>query len=280
MARDARLVDRLGGARVLVVSPHLDDAVLSAGGTIGRLVRGGAQVDVVTLFAGTPRGGLSETARHIHSLCGYAPNGSPAGQRRAEDVAALAILGARARHAGFLDAIYRTGPDGDWLCRPGRDMFVPEPTAEPELSAALLGHLEQVAAEQRPKLVLTCAAVGGHLDHRLARDAAVRVGRTLGVTTLLWEDLPYAVGRRTGPAPGRPVPWSVDRASWLDKCMAIAQYRSQLGMLWPDGGWQRELQAHALSWDGEHRVELFWARPIGIRPPRFARAARNQEQLA
>src|SRR2546430_16941660 len=40
--------------RVVVVSPHLDDAVLSLGGAISRASRAGAHVTVLTVLAGGP----------------------------------------------------------------------------------------------------------------------------------------------------------------------------------------------------------------------------------
>ena len=39
--------------RVVAVSPHLDDAVFSAGGTLARLAAAGHEVTVVTVFTGS-----------------------------------------------------------------------------------------------------------------------------------------------------------------------------------------------------------------------------------
>ena len=46
-AADPRLLGRL-----VVVSPHLDDAVLSLGATLAHAVESGATVEVLTVFAG------------------------------------------------------------------------------------------------------------------------------------------------------------------------------------------------------------------------------------
>lgn len=279
-----RLIGSPRGVRVLAVSPHLDDAVLSAGGLLSQLIRGGAEVDVVTLFAGIPHGELSGTARHIHDLCGYDPDGSPVVQRRAEDVAALTRLMARVWHADFCDAIYRRTSDGSWLCRPGRDMFHPGLAAEPGLTAGLVAYLGGLATAVRPEVVLTCAAIGDHVDHRLARDAGIRLGQDLGGLTLAWEDLPYAVGRPPAPAPGkhRPIPWPVDDASWAAKLAAVGQYRSQLRLLWPDGGWQADLEAHARARDERQPVELVWVLPVtttgpGVHPERPTDSRRSHD---
>ncbi len=56
--------------RVLAISPHLDDAALSAGATLADFAARGANVDVVTLFAGTPHEPLSAVNRAFHAKCG------------------------------------------------------------------------------------------------------------------------------------------------------------------------------------------------------------------
>ena len=48
----------LAARRLVVISPHLDDAVMSVGGTIARAVRAGVKVEVLTVFGYVP---LSET---------------------------------------------------------------------------------------------------------------------------------------------------------------------------------------------------------------------------
>ncbi|MDQ3122753.1 MAG: PIG-L family deacetylase [Actinomycetota bacterium] len=80
------------GERVVVVSPHSDDAVFSLGAAIASWVRQGASVELLTVFAldlvsDAPAGGWDARA-------GFATEGEAAVGRRAEDAAACAILGA------------------------------------------------------------------------------------------------------------------------------------------------------------------------------------------
>ncbi|MGH3869204.1 MAG: PIG-L deacetylase family protein [Pseudonocardiaceae bacterium] len=109
--------------RVLAISPHLDDAALSAGATLTDFVARGADVNVFTLFAGAPPEPLSEVARAFHVKCGLSQDASAGALRIDEDRAAMDQLGVRAHHCGFLDAIYRRAPDGHWLCEHDRAMF-------------------------------------------------------------------------------------------------------------------------------------------------------------
>ncbi|MDA8391968.1 MAG: PIG-L family deacetylase [Actinomycetota bacterium] len=106
------MVAHLLGARgpVLAVSPHLDDAVLSAGATLAALVAAGRPVTVLTVFAGDPGPALSPVAERHHARCGLGVDAVE--RRRAEDRAALTRLGADPRHGALADAVYRRRADG------------------------------------------------------------------------------------------------------------------------------------------------------------------------
>ena len=79
------------GKRVVVVSPHSDDGVLSLGAAMASWARQGADVQLLTVFAldpdsNAPAGGWDARA-------GFGTEGEAAVGRRAEDAAACAILG-------------------------------------------------------------------------------------------------------------------------------------------------------------------------------------------
>jgi LmbE family N-acetylglucosaminyl deacetylase len=234
--------------------------MFSAGASLSQLVRTGAHLVVLTLFAGSPAAPFSETAEEIHESCGY-PNELMATVRRSEDLAAIERIGADAQHAGFLDAIYRRAPDGNWLCRPGHDMFNPVPPAEPALWASVIAYLDATCDRLRPGLVLTCAAIGGHIDHLITRQCCEQIARTRNLELLIWEDLPYATGNPE-PGGGGPHPAVYSTASafdWAAKWHAVAAYQSQLRMLWPDGDdWQADLSVHARRQGRQRPAELSW----------------------
>ena len=79
--------------RIVVLSPHLDDAVLSLGASIAALTRRGAHVDVVTVLAGDPM--LSAPAGAYDRSCGFTSADEAAGIRRSEDAVACCTIGAR-----------------------------------------------------------------------------------------------------------------------------------------------------------------------------------------
>jgi LmbE family N-acetylglucosaminyl deacetylase len=201
--------------RVLAVSPHLDDAAFSVGGTLAALAAIGHQITVVTCFTASvpdPEG---------FALACQLDKGLPAdvdylALRRAEDAAAMAVLGARAVHLGLPEAPHRgytsaaelfTGVhDGDDAWR--------------SLTAAL----ERYDAD----LWLAPQALGGHVDHLQVLGAVARLNRPV----LWWRDSPYTL-RDPAAVPGAALPGGLAEVRLpqdLDRrAEACACYPSQLG---------------------------------------------------
>ncbi|MGH3769919.1 MAG: PIG-L deacetylase family protein [Pseudonocardiaceae bacterium] len=239
--------------RVLAVSPHLDDAALSAGATLADFAVHGADVEVCTVFAGTPGEPVSSVARAFHARCGLPANASAVTRRIEEDRAAMDQLGARAHYCGFLDFIYRRAPDGRPLCGHDQAMFDDLPLELDGLLGEVSREVGRVVAALAPDLVLTCAAVGDHVDHRLTRAAVLDAVTTVPI--LLWEDLPYAIGRPSLAPP--PLAPTTSCEAWERKWRAVACYPTQIHMLWPTGtDWAAELRTHAQARGDGHPVEL------------------------
>jgi LmbE family N-acetylglucosaminyl deacetylase len=96
---------------VVVVSPHIDDAVLSLGAAISNAARDGARVTILTVLAGDP--GSTEPAGEWDRECGFPTAGEAATVRRAEDAAACAQLGATAVWLPYSDHQYERGASDD-----------------------------------------------------------------------------------------------------------------------------------------------------------------------
>ncbi len=95
----------------LVVSPHLDDAVLSLGASIARTTRAGRHVTVLTVFAGNTESALA--AGGWDGRGGFATEGEASRARRLEDQEACRGLGAEPLWLSFSEADYRDGLDGE-----------------------------------------------------------------------------------------------------------------------------------------------------------------------
>jgi LmbE family N-acetylglucosaminyl deacetylase len=85
--------------RLVVISPHLDDAVLSLGATLAHAVETGASVEVLTVFACAP--GSDASTDDWDRKSGFATEGEAAQQRRIEDRTACSILGVTPRWFDF-----------------------------------------------------------------------------------------------------------------------------------------------------------------------------------
>lgn len=234
---------------VLVVSPHLDDAVLSCGGLLHRARAQGVCARVVTVFAGEPRpDDVGPLANWFHELCGHGMN--TVAVRRAEDRAAGDRLGFEAVHLDFLDCAYR---------RAGRHHLYPSeasvfgPVVADDL--ALIEELAERIGSMDAGLVLAPLAIGGHVDHVIAREAAARA---FGGELLLFEDVPYAF------EPELLAAATAGRARWsvpIDgdaKRAAVECYTSQLEMLWrgPASLWDELDDLGVVG--GRSPTERFW----------------------
>lgn len=244
---------------VLAVSPHLDDAALSIGATLAELNASAFDVHVLTLFTAVPPGPMSLAARMFHRNCGLPCDSSTEPVRRCEDEEAMCELGATPHHAGLPDAVYRRRPDGEWLCQHERGMFDEALPAEPRVLLEVEDAVQSLAQQLRPSLVLTCAAAGGHVDHRITKSSVLGVAGALDLRVLLWEDLPYAVGEVVATS-GRSALTRFPRPqAWDAKWRAVARYSSQTRMLWPpELDWRAVLERHARHRGDDHRAELLW----------------------
>ncbi|MFD0164909.1 PIG-L deacetylase family protein [Streptomyces decoyicus] len=243
--------------RLLVISPHLSDAVLSFGAGLAQAAQDGVQATVFTVFAGTASPPYSPAAQRLRGIWGISLDQDASPYRRKEDIAALGHLGVDHRHGRFLDAIYRKSPDGQWLADnvPGRQKVAinrQSSQGDSDLFSAVKADIESVVDECTPTLIVTCAAANGHIDNEIARDAALFVAHEQGIPVRLWEDLPHAVfgldavelpgGFHLGP----PDFSSVTTETWARKVEALKCYSSQMLMLnGPDKDLFAQLEKHA-----------------------------------
>jgi LmbE family N-acetylglucosaminyl deacetylase len=204
---------------MIVISPHLDDAVFGC----GALLAGHPGSIVVTLFAGVPRGAEARTTEWDRR-CGFADARQAIAARRAEDERALALLGARPYWLDFGDSQYGCTPPVE------------------ALSAALREALAPLASDA------TVLPLGlFHSDHLLAHAASLRALRELpprpvavyedalyrGLRGLLQQRLAELARAGLTLTPAR-LP-RADAACEAAKARAVARYASQLRAFGPGG---------------------------------------------
>jgi len=195
--------------KVAILSPHLDDAVYSLGAAISASARAGAQISLVTVFAGDPES--SRPASPWDRPLGFRTAAEAAGARRDEDRRACALVGASPVWLPFDDE-HGTPPEGN----------------------ELRSSIEQAIGE--PDLLLVPGYPLGHPDHmRLAQTV---LERRPAARLALYAEQPYAAVEGAPPSlpvelsalvPGEPE-WralEAGAAARLRKARAWRAYRSQ-----------------------------------------------------
>jgi LmbE family N-acetylglucosaminyl deacetylase len=169
--------------RWIYLSPHLDDAVFSAGGLIHEQTQSGIPVEIWTFMCGDPQ--LSEYSpitQALHHMWGFSSAEETVRKRRAEDILAASMVGAKAVHFDFLDCIYRRDKKGDWLYS---EIAIPPKEADADYPAQIAS---AISARLLPDDKLVCQlGLGSHVDHVLVRAAAELLGRPLRYDI----DVPY-----------------------------------------------------------------------------------------
>ena len=161
---------------VVVVSPHLDDAILSASSVLGR--RPGSVV--VSAFSNGPPAVDPLPEWDVSSLT-FAAGDDVIAARRREDEAAAAVLGATTVHLDHWDGHYRIatyGYDG--------------PTEPADLACAVAKDLIELAGRTDARTWVVPLGVF-HADHRITAWAARLVAESLPeIEWLVYYDLPYS----------------------------------------------------------------------------------------
>jgi len=250
--------------RHIYLSPHLDDAALSCGGTIHAQCRRGLEVRVITLFAGSPpESSPTEYAEELRTRWGGASD--PVAERRREDQLAMAHLGASVEHWAWCDCVYRIDPATATSLYP-TEVSIFE--AVHPLEASLHIELARMLADRVPPsgaLLYAPLGVGHHVDHQIVHRAS-RLLSEQGYRVLYYEDCPYAGDRqaveqalaRCDAAAWQMHVAQLDDANLENKCQAIAAYQSQISTFWQDDYEMRRFVRDQSRDAQGHFVERYW----------------------
>lgn len=213
--------------RWIYISPHLDDAVLSAGGLIHEQTQAGDAVEIWTFMCGFPKDKeLSPFAQRLHEMWGMSSAEEVVRGRRAEDVKAAACVGAKSVHFDYLDCIYRRGKNGEWLYS---DVFIPPHADDADVAAQIA---KSISSNLKPDDKLVCQlAIGSHVDHVLVRQATELVGRPLFYDADIPYDFNFPDELTPKTAGMKKTAHAVSEAGLKAWQNGIASYASQMSML-------------------------------------------------
>lgn len=213
--------------RWIYISPHLDDAILSAGGLIYDQVQAGNEAEIWTMVCGYPVDQeASPFAQELHEKWGFNSIQETIGSRREENRLAAQIVGARDVYFDFIDCIYRRGRDGNWLYT--TNTFVPPHPDDEDISVRMT---QSLLERLSPDDVIVCPlAIGGHTDHVIVRRAVENLNRPL----FYYADIPYLLDNSSALKPIKARMQSkyqlISRkglSAWQD---SAAAYRSQIAL--------------------------------------------------
>ena len=248
-------------SRLIFLSPHPDDAVLSCGGWIAQLAQDGERPIVITIFgsdrlATVP---LSDFAQGLHARWRLGDD-APA-RRRDEDRAACDRLGCYLIQLPFADAVYRVEPVTQRHWYDSEEAIfgeVRDPEIIDRVAEAVQSRVRQVL---NARLVVPLSA-GKHVDHVIARSAAERLSESL----LYYEDYPYAEQPERMAYVWGAVEWAsetigLNGAALQAKIDAFLEHRSQISTFYRDDEDVRQrLRAYAERAGQGRPAERYWRR--------------------
>jgi LmbE family N-acetylglucosaminyl deacetylase len=212
----------------IYLSPHFDDVALSVGGLLWEQAQAGAQVSVWTICGGNPPpGDFSYFAQSLHAR--WDTGAEAIRSRRGEDIKACQRLGASYIHFDIPDCIYRRSPKtGEHLYASEEALWFPVHPDEDDLIIELTKQMQALLPTGAN--VVCPLTLGDHVDHRLTRAAAER----LGIPLWFYADYPYLLE--------------------ADHWKALEKLKSTVTPLSPEGlrAWQEAVAAH------ESQISTFW----------------------
>ena len=206
--------------RVVILSPHRDDAAFSCGLLILALARAGIDTLVANVCTRSDYAPYLDTSEADRTL-------QVTAERAAED---MHFTGAAAALSGVTDPIRWI--DLQWEDAPLR---LGIPTRQVLQRAALQSEVFKLALAlgnlPQAEILLAPLALGDHMDHRLVRSAAMQA---FGHQVILYEDLPYAC-RMTSTERSASLIASVppNRRGWSPPAADEAGMKRRLAMCYP-----------------------------------------------
>lgn len=149
--------------KVLLISPHFDDAVLSA----GQFMADRPDCEVVTVFAGLPDD-PDNVSTPYDEKCGFENARDAVGTRVRENDHALALLEATVINLEFPDSQYN------------KNVYLND----------MIRELQEIVDDGDYEMIMAPMGLG-HPDHTMTTDAVIRLNTNLPI--YLWEDLPIRV---------------------------------------------------------------------------------------
>lgn len=178
-----RKAERQERKAIVLLSPHLDDAVFSVGGLMAALAEEGHALHVITCFTRSvpnPTG----FALNCQLDKGLGPEVDYMQLRRREDEEACCLLSAQPHWLDLPEAPHRGYSSASALFG--------NIAEEDNVQAELLTRLQTAVEKIAPDLILSPIGIGNHVDHQQVKQSVAQLKERFSQTPFLyWYDEPY-----------------------------------------------------------------------------------------
>lgn len=227
------------------ISPHLDDAMLSAGGLI-KYLSGKTKVIVINVFTESSDTQQTLSAWKFVKDMGYEKPSILFAERRKEDKEAFASMGVEPINLGFPDALWRK-KQGGLSSILGK--ILPEfghvyPTyrrhmtkgiiaqADHKTIAAVTEKIKEVLSAEKNPIIFAPLGIGNHVDHSLVRETCKAM---FDHNLVYWSDFPYNARENNEGTPPKGYKKVYYDVNTVDKENLIKAYRTQASGLFQGG---------------------------------------------
>lgn len=249
--------------KLVFISPHLDDAILSCGEYIKKMTDLGNEVNVITVFSGCPnKEEFSGIAKAFHKLCNLADNAMDI--RKLEDIRAIKKLNCSYEHLDEYECLYRVGDNGEFLINEKKDILSDQTLMDKKTIESLTNTIGEKIFDIRFDEIYVPLSVGNHTDHILIRKVLENILIPNYIDKLYYyQDTPYIfydkfpVEEKTKGL--KNVVVEINEKEWQSKIEAINEYDSQLKMLWPnENDMITQLDHISKKYLNDSRSIMFW----------------------
>ncbi|MBS9426024.1 PIG-L family deacetylase [Photorhabdus caribbeanensis] len=177
----------------LFLSPHLDDAALSAGGLIHKLVSENQKVIILTFFTEYDENLTSHYLRSEHNdnMNSFIELYS---KRAGEDIDFCNKLSAIPIHGKILDCIYRTDQYGEPMYKNSAMIYKGQIHKSDYASDMAQELIDKILLNYQPDYIYAPLGIGRHVDHIIINNLVHNIKDSRKFKILLYEDFPYVLG--------------------------------------------------------------------------------------
>ena len=246
--------------KVLIVSPHLDDAVLSCGDLINKLINKSYKVDVITVFSkDEKKENLSNAAKKFHNNC-FLPS-NPMVERKKEDKKAHDYLKCKSYYMDFLECLYRKHNNKHLY--PNLDNIYHLEKDDKKIISDIEKELIKIVNNY--DIILAPLGLGGHADHIACNKAINNIRNSIKGKLYFYEEVAYVCyyyreNKKSNWGEGLSNTLiKISDKDFNKKIESILMYRSQLRILWSDyNQMYNDLDSFSKKYDKNRSIRLWY----------------------